>query len=76
MSDEIQEIREAAEKHLESLKDTERVTVIFAKRMNGNWKIILRYSTKEDPYTDVMAMVLVDNADKEVKLFRDNITTY
>jgi len=76
MTDEIQQIREAAEKHLESLKTVERVTIIFARRMNGNWKIILRYSTKEDPYTDVLAMVLVDGASKKVQYFRDNITTY
>ncbi len=76
MVDEIKEIRDSAEKHLKSLKGVDKVTVIFARRMNGNWKIILRYSTIEDPYTDVMAMVLVDNTDKEVTYFRDNITTY
>ncbi len=76
MTDEIQKIREAAENHLKSLKTVERVTVIFARRMNGNWKIILRYSTKEDPYTDVMAMVLIDSTSKKVEYFRDNITTY
>lgn len=76
MADEIQEIRKAAEEHLKSLKDVERATVIFARRMNGNWKIILKYSTTEDPYTDVIAMVLVDNTDKKVTYFRDNITTY
>lgn len=76
MAEEIQEIRDAAEKHVKSIKDVEKVTVIFARKINGNWKIVLRYSTKEDPYTDVLAMVLVDNTSKGVELFRDNISTY
>lgn len=76
MADEIQEIRDAAENHLKSIKDVEKVTVIFARRMNGNWKIVLRYSTSEDPYTDVLAMVLVNETSKEVEYFRDDISTY
>lgn len=73
---EIKEIREVAESYLKDLKNVDKITIIFARRMNGNWKVIVRYSTPEDPYTDIMSMVMINRTSKEVEYFRENIQTY
>lgn len=74
MANEIEEIREIVSSYLKQLRNIEKSVIIFARRNNGNWKVVVRYSTEDNP--DMMSMLLVNIAEKKVEYFRENISTY
>lgn len=74
MPNEIEEIRSIVGDYLKHLRSIEKFIIIFARRDNGNWKVVVRYSTEDNP--DMMSMLLVDIAGKKVEYFRENISSY
>ena len=74
MADEITEIKEIAEKYLEDLKGIKEVRIIFTRRMNGQWKVVVKYDTPDNP--DTMSMLIINWETKKVDMFREGILTY
>ncbi len=73
---EIKEIKEIVESYLKALRNIEDVVVVFARRTNGNWKVVVRYPAKDNPDADVLSMLLINRTTKEVDYFKENISTY
>lgn len=74
MVNEIEEIRGLVGDYLKQLRSIEEFTIIFARRDNGNWKVVVRYSTKDNPA--MISMLLVNIAEKKIEYFRENIPSY
>ena len=74
MANEIEEIRKIVSDYLKQLKNVEKFVIIFARHDNGNWKVVVRYPTEDNP--DMISMLLVNIAGKKVEYFRENISSY
>ena len=74
MVNEIEEIRKIISDYLKQLRNIEKFIIIFARRDNGNWKVVVRYPTEDNP--DMISMLLVNIAGKKVEYFRENISSY
>lgn len=74
MPDETEEIRKIVGDYLKLNRTIDEFVIIFARKDNGNWKVVVRYATKENP--DMLSMLLVNIADKKVEYFRENISSY
>jgi len=74
MTTEIEEIKKITEKYVKELKEVSKVDIIRAKRLNGQWEVIVRYATSDNPY--VLSLLLINWDTKEVDEFREGILTY
>lgn len=74
--DDIKKIREIVETYFKSLRNIDKVIIIFARRTNGNWKVVVRYASPENPDADILSMLLINRATKEVDYFKENISSY
>lgn len=74
MTNEIEEIRKIVSDYLKQARNIEKFVIIFARINNGNWKVVVRYSTEENP--DMLSMLLVNITGKKVEYFRENISSY
>ena len=74
MANEIEEIRKIVSDYLKQARNIENFVIIFARINNGNWKVVVRYSTEENP--DMLSMLLVNITGKKVEYFRENISSY
>lgn len=74
MPDETEEIRKIVSDYLKLTRTIDEFVIIFARKDNGNWKVVVRYATKENP--DMLSMLLVNIAEKKVEYFRENISSY
>lgn len=72
MPSEIEEIKDICKKYLESLNIT-GFTIIFARRMNGYWKVVVRYSKKDNP--EINSSIIINWATKKVDVFQEGIIT-
>lgn len=76
MEDEIKQVKEIVEKYLKDLKSVENVVVVFARRTDGNWKVVVRYSVQDNPDADILSMLLINRETKKVDYFKENISSY
>ncbi len=76
MPNEIEEIRKIVEDYLKSIRSIDKVLIIFARRTNGNWKVVVRYSSPENPDADILSMILINRSTKVVDYFKENISSY
>jgi hypothetical protein len=74
MVDEIAQIKGIVGDYLKKIKNLDSFVIIFARRDNGNWKVVVRYSTSDNP--DTMSMLLINRTTMQVDYFRENIQTY
>jgi len=74
MSEEIEKLRKIAEDYLKKLKDIDKFRIIYAKRLNGQWKVVVKYDTPDNP--DTMSMLLINWNTEKVDMFREGILTY
>jgi PDZ domain-containing secreted protein len=74
--DDIKEVKEIVETYLKSLRSIDKVLIIFARRTNGNWKVVVRYPSPENPDADILSMLLINRTTKEVDYFKENISSY
>ncbi|HLC57542.1 MAG TPA: hypothetical protein VJH95_03150 [Candidatus Nanoarchaeia archaeon] len=72
--EEIGEIKGIIGSHLKHIRDIDKFVIIFARRDNGNWKVVVRYATEDNP--DTISMLMVNIAEKRVEYFRENIPSY
>ncbi len=73
MSEEIEEVKKITEEYLKNL-GIDNLRIIYANRTNGNWKVIVKYPTPDNP--ENMSMLLIDWATKKVITFREGILPY
>ena len=74
--DDIKEVKEIVDTYFKSLRDIDKTRIIFARRTNGNWKVVVRYPSSENPDADILSMLLINRATKEVDYFKENISSY
>ncbi len=74
MSDEIEELKNVAKAYMKNLREIEDVKIIFARRLNGQWKVVVKYATPDNP--DMMSMLIINWTTKQVDTFREGILTY
>ena len=74
MPSEIEEIRNICERYLEDFKKIKVFTIIYAKRTNGHWKVIVRYSKPDKP--EIISSLMVDLKTKQVDSFMEDIPTF
>jgi len=72
MTSEIEEIKNICKEYLQSLKIMS-FTIIFARRMNGYWKVVVRYSKKDNP--EINSSIIINWATKKVDVFQEGIIT-
>lgn len=72
MPSEIEEIKSICKEYLKSL-NIMNFTIIFARRMNGYWKVVVRYSKKNNP--EINSSILINWATKKVDGFQEGIIT-
>ena len=72
MASEIEEIKDICKRYLEALNIT-AFTIIFARRINGYWKVLVRYSKKNDP--EITSSLLINWTTKKVDGFQEGIIT-
>jgi len=70
---EFEEIRGICTEYLKSFK-IEDFDIVFATRINGHWKVIVRYSKPSDP--DVTSLLLINWDTKKVDTFRERILSF
>jgi len=70
MPSEIEEIKEICKKYLEAL-NIMTFTIIFARRMNGWWKVLVRYSKRNNP--EITSSLLINWTTKKVDSFQEGI---
>lgn len=73
MSEEIEEVKKITEEYLKNLGVTQ-LRIIYANRLNGQWKVIVKYQTPEN--TENMSMLLINWTTKKVDTFREGILPY
>ena len=74
--DDIREVKEIVETYFKSLRGIDKVLIVFARRTNGNWKVVVRYPSPENPDADILSMLLINRTTKEVDYFKENISSY
>ncbi len=74
--DDIQEVKKIVEKYLKAARNIEKSVIVFARRTNGNWKVVVRHPVQNIPDADILSMLLINRTTKEVDYFRDNISSY
>ena len=74
MPDDIEEIRKTVGEYLKKKDNIRLFTIVFARRENGSWKVVVRYATPDNPV--MMSMFVINRATKDVDLFRENISSY
>ncbi|MBU2615837.1 MAG: hypothetical protein KKC19_01925 [Nanoarchaeota archaeon] len=74
MVDDIEEIRKIISDYLRKKDDIRKFVIVFAKRENGNWKVVARYPTPDNPV--MMSMFIINRGSKEVTLFREGISSF
>jgi len=72
MTSEIEEIKKICKEYLKAL-DITNFTIIIARRMNGYWKVVVRYSKKDNP--EISSSILINWATKKVDSFQEGIIT-
>ena len=70
MTSEIEEIKSICEEYLKSL-DIMNFTIIHARRMNGYWKVIVRYSKQNNP--EITSSLIINWTTKKVDSFEEGI---
>ncbi len=73
MSEEIEEVRKITEEYLKKL-GISALRIIYANRTNGQWKVIAKYPTQENP--ENISMLLINWTTKKVDTFREGILPY
>ena len=74
--DDIKEVKGIVETYFKSLRGMDKVIIVFARRTNGNWKVVVRYPSQENPDADILSMLLINKSTKEVDYFKENISSY
>ena len=74
MPEEIEEIKEIVKKYMEELQGIKEFRIVFATRLNGFWKVVIKYPTEENP--ELMSMLMVNWKTKRVDTFREGISPY
>ena len=74
MVGEIEEIRKIIGDYLKQARNIGKFIIVFARRDNGNWKVVVRYTTEDNP--DMISMLLVNIKESKVEYFRENISSY
>ena len=50
--------------------------IVYARRINGNWKVVVSYYDKDDPYNLINSMFIVNLDKQSIEGFQANISTY
>ena len=69
-----EEIKRISGNYMKETRDVQRIIIVFARRTNGHWKVVVRYPTQDNP--DTMSMLMIDKITKEVDYFREGITSF
>ena len=72
MTSEIELIKKICKEYLKSL-NINSFTIIFARRINGHWKVVVRYSKIDNP--EINSSILINWATKKVDGFQEGIIT-
>lgn len=70
---EFEEIQEISSEYLKSF-GIEQFTVVFATRIDGHWKVVVRYSKPNDP--DITSLLFINLSTKKVDTFRERIMSF
>ncbi len=74
MSGEVEELKQIAKEYMKELRDIEDIRIIFARNLNAQWKIVIKYATPDNP--DTMSMLIINLTTKKVDTFREGVLTY
>lgn len=68
------EIKQISEDYIKKIKGIEGIIIIFAKQMDGYWKVVVRYPTQDNP--DTLSMLMINKQNKNVDYFREGINSF
>ena len=55
---------------------TNEFKIVYARHINGNWKVVVSYYDKDDPYKLINSMFIIDLTNQSIEGFQENIPTY
>jgi len=74
MESEIEEIKRTCVDYIKILCKVSNVRLVSAKREETHWKVIVCYSTEDDPYT--LSMLMMNKETKEIDYFKEELMKF